>query len=197
MPKELIISANAHEKKVAIVEDGVVTEFYVERQNENTGVVGNIYKGRVMKVLPGMQSAFVDIGLERDAFLYVSDFLDLEDETFEFKDEPGEKKLERAERAERPERAERAERAEAAKRIEVEPEVDEDAEKAAVAEFASAIAEAAVTIAEPSEEEEEEEDTAENVERRKRRRRRRRRGLRARDAPAQATICIAWSRVVA
>ena len=64
MPKELIISANAHEKKVAIIEDGVVTEFYVERVNENTGVVGNIYKGRVMKVLPGMQSAFVDIGLE-------------------------------------------------------------------------------------------------------------------------------------
>ncbi|MGB5037503.1 MAG: hypothetical protein WBQ66_12890, partial [Blastocatellia bacterium] len=91
MPKELIISANAHEKKVAIIEDGVVTEFYVERVNENTGVVGNIYKGRVMKVLPGMQSAFVDIGLERDAFLYVSDFLDvLEDEAIEIKsDAPG------------------------------------------------------------------------------------------------------------
>src|SRR5215212_5809890 len=88
MPKELIISANAHEKKVAIIEDGVVTEFYVERVDENTGVVGNIYKGRVMKVLPGMQSAFVDIGLERDAFLYVSDFLELfDDEPLDFKDE--------------------------------------------------------------------------------------------------------------
>jgi len=74
MAKELIISANAHEKKIAILENGVVTEFYVERGNENQGIVGNIYKGRVMKVLPGMQSAFVDIGLERDAFLYVSDF---------------------------------------------------------------------------------------------------------------------------
>jgi ribonuclease G len=88
MPRELIISANAHEKKVAILEDGVVTEFYVERVSESTGVVGNIYKGRVMKVLPGMQSAFVDIGLERDAFLYVSDFLDVfEDESVDFKEE--------------------------------------------------------------------------------------------------------------
>src|SRR5215218_678277 len=91
MAKELIISANVHEKKVAIIEDGAVTEFYVERRDENQGVVGNLYKGRVMKVLPGMQSAFVDIGLERDAFLYVSDFLDLEDETFDFKDDAAEK----------------------------------------------------------------------------------------------------------
>src|SRR5205085_5070214 len=80
MAKELIISANVHEKKVAILEDGVVTEFYVERRDENQGVVGNLYKGRVMRVLPGMQSAFVDIGLERDAFLYVSDFFDEEAE---------------------------------------------------------------------------------------------------------------------
>jgi len=81
MAKELIISANVHEKKVAMLEDGVVTEFYVERRDENQGVVGNLYKGRVMKVLPGMQSAFVDIGLERDAFLYVSDFTEfMEDE---------------------------------------------------------------------------------------------------------------------
>src|SRR6266487_2992196 len=76
MTKELISSANVHEKKVAMLEDGVVTEFYVERRDENQGVVGNLYKGRVMKVLPGMQSAFVDIGLERDAFLYVSDFFE-------------------------------------------------------------------------------------------------------------------------
>jgi len=79
MPKELIISSNAHEKKIAIVENGQVVEFYVERTSENQGVVGNIYKGRVMKVLPGMQSAFVDIGLERDAFLYVSDVFEEED----------------------------------------------------------------------------------------------------------------------
>src|SRR5215210_7478405 len=80
MSKELIVSVNGREKKIAIIEDDVVTEFYVERGDENTGVVGNIYKGRVMKVLPGMQSAFVDIGLERDAFLYVSDFIELMDD---------------------------------------------------------------------------------------------------------------------
>ena len=82
MAKELIVSVNGREKKIAIVEDDLVTEFYVERGDENQGIVGNIYKGRVMKVLPGMQSAFVDIGLERDSFLYVSDFLD-EEETDE------------------------------------------------------------------------------------------------------------------
>ena len=78
MAKEMIISSSAHEKKIAIVEDGVVMEYYVERSDESQGVAGNIYKGRVMKVLPGMQSAFVDIGLERDAFLYVSDFFEEE-----------------------------------------------------------------------------------------------------------------------
>ena len=88
MAKELIISANVHEKKVAIIEDGMVTEFYVERRDENQGVVGNLYKGRVMKVLPGMQSAFVDIGLERDAFLYVSDFTEFmeEDDEIDFRE---------------------------------------------------------------------------------------------------------------
>jgi ribonuclease G len=88
MTKELIVSANVHEKKVAILEDGAVTEFYVERRDENQGVVGNLYKGRVMKVLPGMQSAFVDIGLDRDAFLYVSDFTEFmeEEEEIDFKE---------------------------------------------------------------------------------------------------------------
>jgi ribonuclease G len=80
MSKEMIISVNGREKKIAIIEDDVVTEFYVERGDENQGIVGNIYKGRVMKVLPGMQSAFVDIGLERDSFLYVSDFFDEDEE---------------------------------------------------------------------------------------------------------------------
>ncbi|HEX8748141.1 MAG TPA: Rne/Rng family ribonuclease [Pyrinomonadaceae bacterium] len=80
MPKELIISVNGREKKIAIVENEQVTEFYIERGEEHQGIVGNIYKGRVMRVLPGMQSAFVDIGLERDAFLYVSDFFDEEEE---------------------------------------------------------------------------------------------------------------------
>src|SRR6187399_1712703 len=82
MAKEMIVSVNGREKKIAILENGKVTEFYIERGEENTGVAGNVYKGRVMRVLPGMQSAFVDIGLERDAFLYVSDFFD-EDEEIE------------------------------------------------------------------------------------------------------------------
>jgi ribonuclease G len=80
MSKEMIISVNGREKKIAILENGQVTEFYIERGEENSGVVGNIYKGKVQRVLPGMQSAFVEIGLERDAFLYVSDFFDEEEE---------------------------------------------------------------------------------------------------------------------
>jgi Rne/Rng family ribonuclease len=80
MAKELIVSLNGREKKIAIIEDDQVTEFYIERGEENQGIVGNIYKGRVMRVLPGMQSAFVNVGLERDAFLYVSDFFDEEEE---------------------------------------------------------------------------------------------------------------------
>src|ERR1044072_7402322 len=80
MSKELIISVNGREKKIALLDNGRVSEFYIERGEENSGVVGNIYKGRVQRVLPGMQSAFVEIGLERDAFLYVSDFFDEEEE---------------------------------------------------------------------------------------------------------------------
>lgn len=81
MSKEMIISVNGREKKIAILDNGRVSEFYIERgEEENSGIVGNIYKGRVMRVLPGMQSAFVEIGLERDAFLYVSDFFDEEEE---------------------------------------------------------------------------------------------------------------------
>src|SRR5262247_518259 len=80
MTKQLIVSVNGREKKIAIIEDDKVAEFYIERGEQHQGIVGNIYKGRVMRVLPGMQSAFVDIGLERDAFLYVSDFFDEEEE---------------------------------------------------------------------------------------------------------------------
>lgn len=80
MSKEMIISVNGREKKIAILDNGKVTEFYIERGEDNTGIAGNIYKGRVQRVLPGMQSAFVEIGLERDAFLYVSDFFDEEEE---------------------------------------------------------------------------------------------------------------------
>jgi ribonuclease G len=70
----MIISSNGHETRVAILEDDQLAEIFVERER-NRGVVGNVYKGRVSKVLPGMQSSFVDIGLERDGFLYVSDVI--------------------------------------------------------------------------------------------------------------------------
>ncbi|HXX71094.1 MAG TPA: Rne/Rng family ribonuclease [Candidatus Acidoferrum sp.] len=75
MSKEMVISANPHETRVAILEEGQLCEYYVEREKE-FALVGSIYKGRVTRVLPGMQSAFVDIGLDGDAFLYVSDFLE-------------------------------------------------------------------------------------------------------------------------
>ena len=75
MSKELFISSSPHETKVAVLEDDQLVEVYYERDT-HTGLVGGIYKGRVSRVLPGMQSAFVDIGLERDAFLYVSDFFE-------------------------------------------------------------------------------------------------------------------------
>src|SRR5437867_6487831 len=75
MQKELIISTTPQETKLAILEDDELVEYYIER-HRSQGIVGNIYKGKVTKVLPGMQSAFVDIGLDRDAFLYVSDFFE-------------------------------------------------------------------------------------------------------------------------
>src|SRR3984885_7116673 len=74
MTKEMIISTNGHETMVAILEDDLVAEIFVERERQR-GVVGNVYKGRVSKVLPGMQSSFIDLGLERDGFLYVADVL--------------------------------------------------------------------------------------------------------------------------
>ena len=79
MAKEICISSTPHETRLAILEDDQLAEIYYERENEYT-LAGSIYNGRVTRVLPGMQSAFVDIGLERDAFLYVTDFLELEDE---------------------------------------------------------------------------------------------------------------------
>ncbi|HKW17740.1 MAG TPA: Rne/Rng family ribonuclease [Terriglobales bacterium] len=79
MTKELFVSSTPHETKVGLVEDDQLAEVYLERENEYT-LAGSIYKGRVTRVLPGMQSAFVDIGLERDAFLYVSDFMELENQ---------------------------------------------------------------------------------------------------------------------
>jgi Rne/Rng family ribonuclease len=87
MNKEMVISSTPHETRVAILEDDQVVEVFIERE-QSRGVVGNIYKGRVSKVLPGMQSAFVDLGLERDAFLYVTDVIDPTAESLEDEDEP-------------------------------------------------------------------------------------------------------------
>jgi ribonuclease G len=79
MAKEICISSTPHETRLAILEDDQLAEIYYERENEYT-LAGSIYNGRVTRVLPGMQSAFVDVGLERDAFLYVTDFMELEDQ---------------------------------------------------------------------------------------------------------------------
>src|SRR5579859_3246905 len=73
MSKELVIASNRHETKLAILEDDQLVEVFFQRANEYS-LAGSIHKGRVTRVLPGMQSAFVDLGLERDTFLYVSDF---------------------------------------------------------------------------------------------------------------------------
>ncbi|MGA9672582.1 MAG: Rne/Rng family ribonuclease [Terracidiphilus sp.] len=78
MAKEICISSTPHETRLAILEDDQLAEIYYERENEYT-LAGSVYNGRVTRVLPGMQSAFVDVGLERDAFLYVTDFLELEE----------------------------------------------------------------------------------------------------------------------
>ena len=75
MTKEMIISSNGHETMVAILEEDLAAEIFVERERQR-GVVGNVYKGRVSKVLPGMQCSFIDLGLERDGFLYVADVVD-------------------------------------------------------------------------------------------------------------------------
>ena len=91
MTKEMIISSNGHETMVAILEDDLAAELFVERERHR-GVVGNVYKGRVSKVLPGMQSSFIDLGLERDGFLYVADVVDTLDEFDKLEageDEPG------------------------------------------------------------------------------------------------------------
>ncbi|WP_158748222.1 Rne/Rng family ribonuclease [Acidobacterium sp. S8] len=83
MSKEICISSTPHETRLAILEDDQLAEIYYERENEYT-LAGSIYKGRVTRVLPGMQSAFVDLGLERDAFLYVTDFLEEQEDSADF-----------------------------------------------------------------------------------------------------------------
>ncbi|TSK07466.1 MAG: Rne/Rng family ribonuclease [Geobacter sp.] len=79
MGNELVINTTSHETRIALIENGTIAELYVERSRVK-GIIGNIYKGRVVRVLPGMQAAFVDIGLEKAAFLYVADVFDAMDE---------------------------------------------------------------------------------------------------------------------
>ena len=120
MSKELVISSNPHETKVGVLEDDQLVEVYFQRANEYS-LAGSIHKGRVTRVLPGMQSAFVDLGLERDTFLYVSDFFEDNEEEYERiqgderqpREDRGSRgedrqqvRVDRAERQERPERAE-------------------------------------------------------------------------------------------
>jgi len=99
MPSEIIVNAGREETRVALLENGLVTEIYIDRKKDR-GIAGNVYKGRVMKVLPGMQAAFVDIGLEKSAFLYVGDVFDstseytpmMDDEGLELEVEPKRKR---------------------------------------------------------------------------------------------------------
>ncbi len=108
MSKELVISSNRHETKVAILEDDQLVEIYFQRANEYS-LAGSVHKGRVTRVLPGMQSAFVDLGLERDTFLYVSDFFDEHGEDIDrvgpTREERGREERGRGERAPRQQEA--------------------------------------------------------------------------------------------
>src|SRR6201996_1612676 len=88
MSKEIYISSTPHETRLAIVESDALTEIYYERENEYT-LAGSIYNGRVTRVLPGMQSSFVDIGLERDAFLYITDFMEEAGDSADFESANG------------------------------------------------------------------------------------------------------------
>jgi ribonuclease E len=90
MSKEIFISSTPHETRLAIVENDALSEIYYERENEYT-LAGSIYNGKVTRVLPGMQSSFVDIGLERDAFLYVTDFMEEAGDSADFDTDSGSK----------------------------------------------------------------------------------------------------------
>src|SRR5512136_3460562 len=92
MSNELVINTTSHETRIALIENGTIAELYIERSKVK-GIIGNIYKGKVVRVLPGMQAAFVDIGLEKAAFLYVADVFDSVDEYEPFMDREGEEPM--------------------------------------------------------------------------------------------------------
>ncbi len=164
MAKEICISTTPHETRLAILENDQLSEIYYERENEYT-LAGSIYKGRVTRVLPGMQSAFVDIGLERDAFLYVTDFLEEQEDSADFERvaEPRQQKGRREQRAEG--------------RIEGRPEGHFDARSEARVD-AHAEQAAPRTVESSSEEDQQEEGAPSGTRRWRGRRGRRRGGLR-------------------
>src|SRR5512142_312670 len=109
----LVINAAGAETRVALVENGTIHEYYLERKREK-GIVGNIYKGRVVRVLPGMQAAFVDIGLDKAAFLYVGDVYGDPDFSEEFELTEGEHRAEASDVPDEQEAEEAERRAQAA-----------------------------------------------------------------------------------
>jgi ribonuclease G len=170
MSKELVISASRHETKVAILEDDQLVEVYFQRSNEYS-LAGSIHKGRVTRVLPGMQSAFVDLGLERDTFLYVSDFFE---DSEEFDRVGGQEEKEtRPDREARGERSQRAPEARSERPAEPAPSVREAAPEVAPSDE---IAKAAPAM-ERSADRQEEGDGRDRRGRRPRRRRNRGRGF--------------------
>ena len=90
MGNELVINTTSQETRIALIENGTIAELYIERSKVK-GIVGNIYIGRVIRVLPGMQAAFVDIGLEKAAFLYVADVFEAIEDYESFIDGNGKK----------------------------------------------------------------------------------------------------------
>src|SRR5271156_2227643 len=170
MSKELVISANRHETKVAILEDDQLVEVFFQRANEYS-LAGSIHKGRVTRVLPGMQSAFVDLGLDRDTFLYVSDF-------FEENDEYDPIPAGKEERERRPDRERPPQPVEARADARVEPPAGELGAAVAEPELAEGAPQAEVTQAgSPPESERTEGDDRGQRGRRSRRRRGRGRGF--------------------
>ncbi|MFZ3090769.1 MAG: Rne/Rng family ribonuclease [Nitrospirota bacterium] len=105
MAIEIIINATREETRVALLENGVITELHIDRKKER-GVAGNIYKGRVLKILPGMQAAFVDIGLEKAAFLYVTEVsANIEEYAKMMEEETGETRIEFENEAPKPKKS--------------------------------------------------------------------------------------------
>jgi ribonuclease G len=180
----LVINAAGSETRVALVENGAITEYYLDRKRDR-GIVGNIYKGRVVRVLPGMQAAFVDMGLEKAAFLYVSDVFydpDFSEQEFdltegehgEHEEPPAPELLEAAEAEAVAERAARAEAPQAAVPAAadvVEPPRDNDRSVSAEAAPADAgateqhaVAEASAATADDEDDDEDDESEEEETE---------------------------------